>query len=55
MVTRFNTVYDRMNQAMDGFPYKEIGISEEGTEQVIIRKMQLQKHQRQLQILNRLA
>lgn len=35
MVTRFHTVYDKLNQAMDGFPYKEIGISEEVKEQVI--------------------
>nr|GEU45680.1 U-box domain-containing protein 15 [Tanacetum cinerariifolium] len=34
MVTRFHTVYDKLNHAMDGFPYKEIGISEEVNEQV---------------------
>ena len=35
MVTRFISVYDKLNQAMEGIPYKEIGISEEVTEQVI--------------------
>lgn len=35
MLSRFNSVYDKLNHAMDGFPYKEIGISEEVKEQVI--------------------
>ncbi|KAI3797059.1 hypothetical protein L1987_39749 [Smallanthus sonchifolius] len=43
MVTRFNTVYDKLNQAMDGFPYKEIGISEEVKEQVELMCMQLKR------------
>ncbi|PWA40285.1 Aminotransferase-like mobile domain-containing protein [Artemisia annua] len=34
MVTRFHSVYDKLNHAMDGFPYKEIGISEEVNEEL---------------------
>ncbi|PWA40284.1 zinc finger, RING/FYVE/PHD-type, Armadillo-type fold protein [Artemisia annua] len=43
MVTRFHSVYDKLNHAMDGFPYKEIGISEEVNEQVELMCMQLKK------------
>nr|XP_043634931.1 U-box domain-containing protein 15-like [Erigeron canadensis] len=45
MVTRFHTVYDKMIQAMDGFPYKEIGISEEVNEQIELMCMQLKRAQ----------
>ncbi|GJS74597.1 T-complex protein 1 subunit theta [Tanacetum coccineum] len=34
MVTKFHTIYDKLNHAINGFPYKEIGISEEVNEQV---------------------
>ncbi|XP_071702897.1 U-box domain-containing protein 15-like [Rutidosis leptorrhynchoides] len=50
MVTRFNTVYDRMNQAMEGFPYKEIGISEEVKEQVELMCMQLKRAKQRIDI-----
>ncbi|GJS74598.1 hypothetical protein Tco_0707439 [Tanacetum coccineum] len=34
MVTKFHTVYDKLNHAINGFLYKEIGISEEVNEQI---------------------
>ncbi|CAI9266134.1 unnamed protein product [Lactuca saligna] len=43
MLSRFNSVYDKLNHAMDGFPYKEIGISEEVKEQVELMCMQLKR------------
>ncbi|XP_024983350.1 U-box domain-containing protein 15-like [Cynara cardunculus var. scolymus] len=43
MVTRFISVYDKLNQAVEGIPYKEIGISEEVTEQVQLMCMQLKR------------
>ncbi|KAM0014671.1 putative adaptor protein Cbl domain superfamily [Helianthus debilis subsp. tardiflorus] len=43
MVTRFNTVYDKLSQATDGFPYEEIGISEEVKEQLELMCMQLKR------------
>lgn len=48
MVTRFHAVYDKLNQAMDGFPYKEIGISEEVKEQVELMCMQLKRAKKQM-------
>ncbi|KAI7740901.1 hypothetical protein M8C21_027218 [Ambrosia artemisiifolia] len=43
MITRFNTVYDKLSHAMDGFPYDEIGISEEVKEQLELMCMQLKR------------
>jgi hypothetical protein len=31
---RFRTVYEKMNSALDGMPYEELGISDEVMEQV---------------------
>lgn len=31
---RFRAVYEKMNSALDGMPYAELGISDEVTEQV---------------------
>lgn len=33
---RFHSVYEKLNQALDGMPYTEIGISEEVKEQVCL-------------------
>lgn len=35
MLGRFRAVYEKMNLALDGMPYSEIGISDEVKEQVI--------------------
>ncbi|KAL8202116.1 hypothetical protein R6Q57_011263 [Mikania cordata] len=48
MVNRFNSVYDKLNRAMDGFPYQEIGISEEVKEQVELMCMQLKRAKQQM-------
>ena len=32
---RFRTVYEKMNSALDGMPYAELGISDEVMEQVL--------------------
>lgn len=34
-MSRFHAVYDKLNQALDGLPYDEVGISVEVKEQVI--------------------
>lgn len=36
VMIRFHSVYEKLNQALDGMPYAEIGISEEVKEQVCI-------------------
>jgi hypothetical protein len=33
-MSRFHAVYDKLNQALDGMPYDELGISVEVKEQV---------------------
>lgn len=35
MLARFRAVYEKMNLALDGMPYSEIGISDEVKEQVM--------------------
>lgn len=34
MMSRFLNVYDKLNEALDGLKYQELGISEEVQEQV---------------------
>ncbi|KAE8798244.1 U-box domain-containing protein 15 [Hordeum vulgare] len=40
---RFRTVYEKMNSALDGMPYAELGISDEVTEQVELMNAQLMR------------
>ncbi|CAL5349514.1 hypothetical protein CsSME_00036431 [Camellia sinensis var. sinensis] len=40
---RFHSVYEKLNQALEGMPYTEIGISEEVKEQVELMRMQLRR------------
>ncbi|CAL9022975.1 unnamed protein product [Prunus brigantina] len=43
---RFHAVYDKLSQALDDFPYNELGISIEVTEQVELMRTQLRRAQR---------
>ncbi|KAI8549054.1 hypothetical protein RHMOL_Rhmol07G0321500 [Rhododendron molle] len=43
VMIRFHSVYEKLNQALDGMPYTEIGISEEVKEQVELMRMQLRR------------
>lgn len=36
VMIRFHSVYEKLNQALDGMPYTDIGISEEVKEQVCL-------------------
>ena len=38
VMSRFHYVYDKLNEALDGLMYQELGISEEVQEQVRILK-----------------
>ncbi|KAF5934897.1 hypothetical protein HYC85_026026 [Camellia sinensis] len=40
---RFHSVYEKLNQALEGIPYTEIGISEKVKEQVELMRMQLRR------------
>ncbi|KAH7846805.1 hypothetical protein Vadar_018402 [Vaccinium darrowii] len=46
VMIRFHSVYEKLNQALDGMPYAEIGISEEVKEQVELLRMQLRRAKR---------
>ncbi|KAG2706200.1 hypothetical protein I3843_05G083100 [Carya illinoinensis] len=43
VMSRFHAVYDKLNQALDGLPYDEVGISVEVKEQVELMRMQLKR------------
>ncbi|WOK99802.1 U-box domain-containing protein 15-like [Canna indica] len=43
---RFRTVYEMINQALDGIPYEELGISDEVKEQVELMSLQLRRAKR---------
>ncbi|KAM5562750.1 U-box domain-containing protein 15-like [Rosa sericea] len=43
MMGRFHAVYDQLSQALDDFPYVELGISIEVKEQVQLMRMQLKR------------
>ncbi|KAF5745808.1 U-box domain-containing protein 15 isoform 1 [Tripterygium wilfordii] len=43
VMSRFHGVYDKLNQALDGIPYQELGISVEVKEQVELMRMQLKR------------
>ncbi|KAL5706178.1 U-box domain-containing protein 15 [Ranunculus cassubicifolius] len=40
---RFHAVYDKLNQALDGMPYNELGIADEVKEQVELLRTQLKR------------
>ncbi|GMI74424.1 Plant U-Box 15 [Hibiscus trionum] len=46
VMSRFHAVYDKLNQALDGMPYHELGVSVEGKEQVELMRMQLKRAKR---------
>ncbi|KAK9129243.1 hypothetical protein Sjap_009730 [Stephania japonica] len=43
---RFQAVYDKLNQALNGMPYEELGIADEVKEQVELMRMQLKRAKR---------
>ncbi|KAE8668347.1 U-box domain-containing protein 15 [Hibiscus syriacus] len=43
VMSRFHAVYDKLNQALDGIRYDELGVSVEVKEQVELMRMQLQR------------
>ncbi|CAL5360857.1 unnamed protein product [Camellia sinensis] len=43
---RFHSVYEKLNQALEGMPYTKIGISKEVKEQVELMRMQLRRAKR---------
>ncbi|GFY95716.1 plant U-Box 15 [Actinidia rufa] len=47
VMIRFHSVYETLNQALEGMPYTEIGISEEVKERVELMRMQLRRAKRQ--------
>ncbi|MBA0799325.1 hypothetical protein Gohar_009848 [Gossypium harknessii] len=46
VLSRFHGVYDKLNQALDGMPYDELGVSVEVKEQVELMRMQLKRAKR---------
>lgn len=46
VMSRFHAVYDKLDQALDGMPYHELGISVEVQEQVELMRMQLKRAKR---------
>ncbi|KAL6011929.1 hypothetical protein ACLOJK_002395 [Asimina triloba] len=46
VMARFHVVYDKLNQALDGIPYDEIGISDEVKEQVELMRAQIRRVKR---------
>ncbi|GLT70634.1 hypothetical protein SLA2020_426990 [Shorea laevis] len=46
VMSRFHSVYDKFNQALEDMPYDELGISVEVKEQVELMRMQLKRAQR---------
>ncbi|OAY67439.1 U-box domain-containing protein 15, partial [Ananas comosus] len=46
VVGRFRMVYDNLNQALDGMPYDELGVSDEVKEQVELMNVQLRRSKR---------
>ncbi|XVF00768.1 hypothetical protein REPUB_Repub04eG0029800 [Reevesia pubescens] len=46
VMCRFHAVYDKLNQALDGIPYDELGVSVEVKEQVELMRMQLKRAKR---------
>ncbi|KAK9270022.1 hypothetical protein L1049_025595 [Liquidambar formosana] len=43
VMVRFHAVYDKLSQALDGFPYDELGISDEVKEQIELMRVQLRR------------
>ncbi|XP_076942236.1 U-box domain-containing protein 15-like [Bidens hawaiensis] len=52
VMCRFHNVYDKLNEALDGLMYEELGISEEVQEQIELLKKQLQGAKRRTDTLD---
>ncbi|CAH1433500.1 unnamed protein product [Lactuca virosa] len=52
MLSRFLNVYDKLNEALDGLKYQELGISEEVQEQIELLRKQLQGAKRRTDTLD---
>lgn len=52
VISRFHCVYDKLNEALDGLMYQELGISEEVQEQIELLRKQLQGAKRRTDTLD---
>ncbi|KAK4754814.1 hypothetical protein SAY87_008571 [Trapa incisa] len=52
VMSRFHAVYDKLNRALDEFPYDKLGISDEVKEQVELMRMQLKRVKRRTDTLD---
>ncbi|XP_072968452.1 U-box domain-containing protein 15 [Typha angustifolia] len=46
VTARFRAIYDKVNQALDGMPYDDLGVSDEVKEQVELMNLQLKRSKR---------